>query len=111
MAHHTPNRRGLSDTEITELDATMAEYEAARETARLAMVEAQIAYQTAVAEASVRRDDRLLSVISAASDLGRGTQARIAEHLKMNPSYLAVRVRKARARTANPGDGESATPA
>jgi len=106
MAHHVPNRRGLDDAEISELDDIMSEYNTAREQARNALIEAQASYQAIVSSAADNRDDRILDIVNAAS--GRGTQARIVEHLGMNPSYLSIRLRKARART--PANDESVTP-
>jgi len=110
MAHHVPNRRGLDDAEVTELDDIVAEYEAARDLARRALIAAQAEYQDAVVVASARRDDRILGIIDAAGAEGRGTQARIVEHLGMNPSYLSTRIRRARTRAACATDDESATP-
>lgn len=105
MAHH--NRRGLDEAELTELDDIMTEYEAAREQARNALIAAQAAYQSTVIGASEHRDDRILGIIDAAGPEGRGTQARVVEHLGMNSSYLSLRIRKARARATN---DESVTP-
>jgi hypothetical protein len=105
MAHHVPNRRGLDDAEISELDDAMAEYNDARELARNALIAAQQAYQETISSAAERRDDRILGVVDAAG--GRGTQARVVEHLGMNPSYLSIRLRNARDRLTN---SESATP-
>jgi hypothetical protein len=93
---HVPNRRGLDDAEINELDDAMAEYNEAREQARSALLSAQAAYQETVVQAAERRDDRILGIVDAAD--GRGTQARVVEHLGMNPSYLSLRLRKARER-------------
>src|SRR5512139_699933 len=107
MAHHVPNRRGLDDAEITVLDDIVAEYEAARERARTALIAAQAAYQTAVVTAAERRDDRILGIIDGAE--GRGTQSRVVEYLGMNASYLSARIRNARARVGATND-ESATP-
>lgn len=105
MANHVPNRRGLDAATISGLDDIMAEYDAAREQARNALIAAQAAYQDTVGRAAERRDDRILDIVSAAG--GRGTQARVVEHIGMNPSYLSIRLRKARARCAN---DESVTP-
>jgi hypothetical protein len=105
MANHVPNRRGLDDAEISELDDIMVEYNAAREQARNAIIAAQAAYQATIGHASERRDDQILGIIDAAG--GRGTQSRVVEHLGMNPSYLAIRLRKARERATN---DESVTP-
>jgi len=107
MAHHVPNRRGLDDTEITELDDIMAEYDATREQARTALIAAQAAYQALIGGAADRRDERILDLVDAAG--GRGTQARVVEHLGMNSSYLSLRLRKARTRTRATND-ESVTP-
>jgi dihydroxyacetone kinase len=105
MANHVPNRRGLNDAEINELDDIMAEYNTARKQARNALIAAQAAYQATIGQASERRDERILGIIDAAS--GRGTQSRVVEHLGMNPSYLSIRLRKARERVTN---DESVTP-
>lgn len=113
MAHHVPNRRGLDDAEITELDDIVAEYEAAREQARNALIAAQAAYQATIRVASERRDDRILGIIDAVGAEGRGTQSRVVEHLGMNPSYLSIRIRRARTRAAQAAraaNDESATP-
>jgi septum formation inhibitor-activating ATPase MinD len=105
MANHVPNQRGLADAEISELDDIMVEYNAAREQARNALIAAQAAYQATIGHASERRDDRILGIIDAAGR--RGTQSRVVEYLGMNPSYLSIRLRKARNRVTN---DESATP-
>lgn len=109
MAHHVPNRRGLNNAEIAELDDIMAEYESSREQARNALIAAQAAYQATIGSASEHRDDRILGIIDAAGPEGRGTQSRVVEHLGMNRSYLSIRIRKARARARATND-ESATP-
>jgi hypothetical protein len=105
MATHVPNRRGLDDAEISELDDIISEYNAVREQARNALIAAQTAYQETIGHASERRDDRILGIIDASG--GRGTQSRVVEHLGMNPSYLSIRLRKARDRVVN---DESVTP-
>lgn len=107
---HTPNRRGLDDAEIAELDDIVAEYEAVREKARRDIVAAQAAYREMLCSASERRDDRILDIIDAAGPDGRGTQSRIVEHLGMNPSYLSIRLRKARYRANRATNDESVTP-
>jgi hypothetical protein len=107
MPRHAPNRRGLDDAEITELDDIVSEYDATREQARTALIAAQAAYQAMVGMAADRRDERILGIIDAAGE--RGTQARIVEHLGMNPSYMSLRLRKTRARLRATND-ESATP-
>lgn len=95
---HTPNRRVLTDAEITELDDIASEYDAARERAREIFLAAQAAYRAMIGGAADRRDDRILDIIDAAGPEGRGTQSRVGEHLGMTMSYLAVRLRKARLR-------------
>lgn len=105
MAHHVQNRRSLDDAEISELDDIMAEYDLARKEARDALIAAQTAYQSAVSRAADRRDDRILGIVNAAG--GRGTQSRVVEQLGINPSYLSIRLQKARLRLAN---DESVTP-
>lgn len=101
MANHVPNRRGLDDAEINELDDIMSEYDEARERARNALIAAQAAYHATIGGAAERRDDRLLGIIDTAG--GRGTQSRIVEHLGMNPSYLSIRLQRARTRATNDG--------
>jgi len=96
MAHHVPNRRGLDDAEINELDTIMHAYDTTRAKAKAALIQAQAEYLGTITNAAEARDDGLLAIINTAG--GRGTQSRIAEYLGMNQSYLSLRLRKARAR-------------
>jgi len=107
MAHHVHNhnRKSLDSAEIAELDDIMIEYNAAREQARNALIAARAAYHGIVIDASRRRDDRILGIVD--GEGGRGTQARVIEHLGMNSAYLSIRLRQARRRATN---DESATP-
>ena len=93
---HRHNRRALTKDEERELDFTLGEYEAARAEARETLLAAQTAYRDAVMAATRRRDTRIAAVVDASSD--RGTQARVAEYLDMNPTYLSTRIRMVRSR-------------
>jgi len=85
-----PNRRGLSDDEIAQLDHAVAVYEEARR-------EAYMAYMAALSIAVRARDRVILDVIDAGP---RSTQARVAEHLGMRPATLtAIRKRTAERHT------------
>ena len=103
MAHHTPNRRSLTDEETAALDEVMAEYHAIRERARTDLIAARNRYQEMIVDAADRRDERIVTIIDAAGPEGRGTLARVIEHLKMNRSYLMGRLRKARQRLNDKG--------
>jgi hypothetical protein len=106
---HIPYRKNLTDAEVAELDDIMAEHQAAREAAREAFLAAHTVYQNSVSAATDRRDNRILDIIDAVDPaLGQGTQSRIVEHLGMNPTYLSIRVR--RARTIRAADMAKASP-
>ena len=81
-----PNRRGLEGHETDQLDAAVAEYEAARRAA-------YDVYISALGEAVRTRDRIILAIIDAGP---RSTQARVAEYLGMQPGTLtAMRRRRA----------------
>jgi len=81
------------------LDAAIAAYESERERAREELLAAQAAYQKTIMTAGANRDTAIMRLVDRS---GRGTQARIAEHIGMDRKYLSTRLRRLRA-TAQKG--------
>lgn len=98
MADHEPNRKTLTREETIILDAAVAAYDAERERARTELLAAQARYQKTIMEAGTTRDMVIMRIVDMS---GRGTRARIAEHLGMGRSYLSARIRRLRATTTD----------
>jgi hypothetical protein len=74
------NRRDLNPTEITELDATMAEYKQARD-------DAYAVYMDLLVKAGERRDARIAAAIRKG---GRSTQSRIGDYLGFHRNTMVA---------------------
>jgi len=97
------------------LDAAIAAYEAERERAREDLLAAQAVYQKTIMSAGTTRDMIIMRLVDRS---GRGTLARIAEHISMDSGYLSARLRRLRATTqegvapgtVTPGNTHTNTP-